>query len=165
MVVMADLLPTLESWNCFACGPSHPKGLRLSFEADGDVVRTKFSLGDDYTGTGPVLHGGIVATVFDETMAWTLLRFQRELYFTTKLEIRYRKPVERDLPVLCESHIDRVRGRGLAELSARLFAEEEPDTTLADATAVFVKAPADVMETVPAGQRLEMERILASFTD
>ena len=160
---MADRLPSLESWQCFACGPNHPKGLGLTFEADGDRVRTRFRLDGDYTGTGPVLHGGIVATVFDETMAWCLLRFREQLYFTTKLETRYRKPILSETDLVAEAWISQVRRRGLAEVEARMHPMDEPASTLAQASAVFIEAPADVMDELPAGLRTEMEEILASF--
>lgn len=160
---MAEQLPTLDSWSCFACGPNHPKGLRLTFEAEGERVRTRFRLGEVYTGTGPVLHGGVVATVFDETMAWCLLRFRRQLYFTTKLETRYRKPIRANTDLVAEAWIHQIRGRGLAEVKARMFESSDGETTLAQAEAVFIKAPADVMDELPEPVRNEMESMLSSF--
>lgn len=160
---MAETLPTLDSWRCFACGPNHPKGLRLRFEADGDRVRTRFRLDDDYTGTGPVVHGGIVATVFDETMAWCLLRFQKRLYFTTKLETRYRRPIRANTDLAAEAWIARVRGRGLAEVKARIVESGDPETALAQAEAVFIEAPIDVMDELPGGLRDEMQQVLSTF--
>lgn len=160
---MTESLRPLASWNCFACGPHHPKGLRLSFEADADVVRTRFRLGDDYTGTGPVLHGGVIATVFDETMAWCLLRFERKLFFTTRLEISYRRPIRADRDLVAEAHIERVRSRGIAELSARIHESAQPGVALAQAEAVFVEAPHDIVAELPAGQRQEMLALLAAF--
>lgn len=160
---MTEPLPTLESWRCFACGPNHPKGLRLTFEATDDRVLTRFRLDDAYTGTGPVLHGGIIATVFDETMAWCLLRFRKQLYFTTKLETRYRKPIRADTDLVAEAWITQVRRRGLAEVEARVSAAGEPGVTLAQSSAVFVEAPRDVMDALPVELRREMTDLLASF--
>lgn len=160
---MTEELRSLESWNCFACGPHHPKGLRLTFEADSDRVRSRFRLDDSYTGTGPVLHGGVIATVFDETMAWCLLRFQRQLYFTTKLEIRYRMPIRANDDLVAEARIERLRSRGLAELAADMRSDANPDAVLAQASAVFIVAPGDVMAELPNEQRREMEAMLAGF--
>lgn len=160
---MSEELQPLESWNCFACGPSHPSGLRLSFEAEDNRVLSRFNLSHEFTGTGPVLHGGVIATVFDETMAWCLLRFRRKLYFTTHLDIRYRKPILADEDLVATAWIDRVRGRRVVEVESAITGATEPDRTLAQATATFIEAPEDVMQSVPLDQRNEMERVLASF--
>ena len=156
-------LDPFEFWNCFACSPDHPKGLRLTFEEEGDRVRTSFRLGEDYTGTGGVIHGGIIATVFDEAMAWCLLRFQKKLHFTAKLETRYRKPITPNMDLVAEAWIVQVRSRGLVEMAAKLFAAGTPETPLAQATAVFVEAPADILDGLPRHEREEMERILSTF--
>lgn len=160
---MGTPLDPFEFWDCFACGPNHPKGLRLSFEEVDGRVRTSFRLGDDFTGTGGIIHGGIVATVFDETMAWCLLRFQKKLHFTTKLEIRYRKPIRPDTDLVAEAWIVQVRTRGLVEMAASLVAADDPTKPLAQASAVFVEAPADILAGLPASEVADMERILASF--
>ena len=160
---MGTRLAPFEFWNCFACSPDHPKGLRLKFEEVGDRVRTSFHLGDDYTGTGGVIHGGIIATVFDEAMAWCLLRFEKKLHFTAKLETRYRKPIRPHVDLVAEAWIVQVRSRGLVEMGASLAAADAPDTPLAQATAVFVQAPAEILAALPAAELNEMERILATF--
>jgi len=137
--------------------------LRLRFEEVEDRVRTSFHLGDDYTGTGGVIHGGIIATVFDEAMAWCLLRFEKKLHFTAKLETRYRNPIRPHVDLVAEAWIVQVRSRGLVEMAASLAAAEAPDTPLAEATAVFVQAPAEILAALPAAEIEEMERILATF--
>lgn len=160
---MGTKLEPFEFWNCFACGPNHPKGLRLTFEQVDERIRTSFRLGDDFTGTGGIVHGGIVATVFDETMAWCLLRFRKKLHFTTKLETRYRQPVRPNTDLVAEAWVDRVRSRGMVEMSATLAAADAPDSALAQASGVFIEAPADALDALPESQRTEMERILAGF--
>lgn len=160
---MATPLEPFEFWNCFACGPNHPKGLRLTFVEDGDVIRTEFSLGEDFTGTGGIIHGGIVTTVFDEAMAWCLLRFRQKLHFTTKLETRFRRPVRPDTDLVAEARIVQVRSRGLVEMAATLCAADDPGRKLAEASAVFIEAPADALDALPADQRAEMERFLDGY--
>ena len=83
---MSDILPSIESFNCFACGPANPVGLRLEFqEAGQDRVRTEFQVGEEHTGVTGVVHGGIVATVLDEAMAWGLYRFRYASHVTATM--------------------------------------------------------------------------------
>lgn len=104
-----------------------------------------------------------MAAVFDETMAWCLLRFQKRLYFTTKLETRYRRPIRANTDLAAEAWIARVRGRGLAEVKARIVESGDPETALAQAEAVFIEAPIDVMDELPGGLRDEMQQVLSTF--
>ena len=56
-----------EEYNCFMCSPTNPKGLHLSFYEDGDDVVTRWIPSRDYEGWKGVIHGGIQATIIDET--------------------------------------------------------------------------------------------------
>jgi hypothetical protein len=63
---------------CFGCGPHNPHGLRLRFEREGDVVRSRFTLGSGYDGPPGILHGGLQAMVADEVAGWRL-RLEQEI--------------------------------------------------------------------------------------
>ena len=71
---MSDPLPDLASWNCFACGQDHPKGLRLRFTGpEQDRIRSEFEISTDHTGLGDVVHGGVVATVSTSPIEFIVL--------------------------------------------------------------------------------------------
>ena len=82
-----------EEYNCFMCSPTNPKGLHLSFYEDGDDVVTRWIPSRDYEGWKGVIHGGIQATIIDETAGWTVLRKLQTSGVTTRLNLKYRKPV------------------------------------------------------------------------
>jgi uncharacterized protein (TIGR00369 family) len=56
--------------NCFACGRANPIGMRLRIELGDGVARTTWMAGDDYVGWSDKVHGGMIATLLDEVMAW-----------------------------------------------------------------------------------------------
>jgi uncharacterized protein (TIGR00369 family) len=56
--------------HCFACGADNPIGMRLEIELGEAEARTSWTVGPDYVGWSDRLHGGIVATLLDEVMAW-----------------------------------------------------------------------------------------------
>ncbi|WP_449240953.1 PaaI family thioesterase [Desulfoscipio gibsoniae] len=57
---------------CFGCSPANPIGLKLKFEMDGDLCRTEFEAREEHQGWTGYMHGGLIAALLDETMAWWL---------------------------------------------------------------------------------------------
>jgi acyl-coenzyme A thioesterase PaaI-like protein len=77
---------------CFACGSGNPIGLKLEFRFDGDEYLTTLEARPEYQGWTGVMHGGLLATAFDEVMARLLL--EKDISAVTgRLSIRYHKPV------------------------------------------------------------------------
>lgn len=80
--------------NCFGCAQHNPIGLRLVFEKKGNGFATRLTLGAEYESFPGVIHGGIVATILDETLAQAVYRAGLVSAFTTGLRIRYGRPME-----------------------------------------------------------------------
>src|ERR1700686_4692269 len=76
---------------CFACGHHNEYGLQLTFHREGDRIVADYQPAKRYQGFPGVLHGGILATMLDETMGRTGA-LRREWMMTGKLDIRYRRP-------------------------------------------------------------------------
>lgn len=94
-----------EGYDCFGCSPDNPLGLHMEFFEDNDEVVSHWQPQQHYQGWIDTLHGGILATLIDETAAWVVFRKLQTSGMTSKLELRYRKPVS-----TCEPHIE-VRAR------------------------------------------------------
>ena len=52
-----------EGYNCFACAPHNPYGLKMEFYEDGDDVVCYWTPRAEYQGWVQTLHGGIQATL------------------------------------------------------------------------------------------------------
>lgn len=78
-----------ETQTCFGCGPHNPVGLRLRFEREGELVRTRFTLGEGYDGPPGILHGGLQAMIADELAGWTLVGLKGRIGLTTSMQVRY----------------------------------------------------------------------------
>lgn len=77
---------------CFACGRRNPIGMKLEFRFDGDDYVTTLEVRPEYQGWAGVVHGGLLATALDETMARLL--WEKDINaITGRLNVRYHKPV------------------------------------------------------------------------
>jgi len=113
---------------CFVCGLKNPAGLRASFyEVDGGELMALFSARDEHQSYPGRLHGGICATILDETIGRAIMiRSQGEVWgVTVEFTTRFKKPVPMDGPV-------RVIGRIVKE-GSRIF-EGTGEILLADGT-------------------------------
>lgn len=86
-------IPKPQGYNCFACGTANPIGLNLNFFSSGDSVCSEITLGMYHAGWENIAHGGIISTILDEVMSWTILYFKRVFFLTRKMEVKYIKPV------------------------------------------------------------------------
>ncbi|MBN1563607.1 MAG: PaaI family thioesterase [Anaerolineae bacterium] len=139
---------------CFVCGVENPFGLKIRFFNDGyHQVLARVTLGDAYQSYPGIAHGGILATILDETMGRATLSTDDEpreitderFMFTMKLETRYRKSVPLNKEFTVRARVDNDRGR---------MATASGEIVLADG-AVAVEAKATLVD-IPADQIDEM---------
>ncbi|WCL47629.1 PaaI family thioesterase [Leptospira sp. GIMC2001] len=98
-------IKNLETKKCFGCGPANEIGMKLVFESDEHIVRTHFLIPERMAGWANLTHGGITATILDETMAWTVIYLNRTYILTKSMKVDYIKPVFVGESVLCEGRI------------------------------------------------------------
>ena len=82
-----------QGYNCFACCPGNPYGLKMEFYEDGDDIVCMWEPRENYQSWINTLHGGIQATLIDETSGWLISRKFQTSGMTTNLNIKYRKPI------------------------------------------------------------------------
>lgn len=75
--------------NCFACGDQNPIGMHLHIELGEGTAQTTWSPGPDFVGWEDKVHGGLLATLLDEVMAWAPSSYD-SWAVTAEMRIRYR---------------------------------------------------------------------------
>ena len=96
---------------CFGCGQANPIGLRLEFFlADDGRVVSLANIPDTYEGPPGYLHGGIIATLIDETMS-KAVRSHGLVAMTRHMEVDYQRPVKSAAPIRLEGLVTRSEGR------------------------------------------------------
>jgi uncharacterized protein (TIGR00369 family) len=97
--------------NCFACGDSNPIGMRLHIElGDDGTASTTWTPGKDYVGWEDKVHGGLLATLLDEVMAWAPSSYD-SWAVTAEMNIRYRSPANPGEELFARAWVDQRRRR------------------------------------------------------
>jgi uncharacterized protein (TIGR00369 family) len=125
-----------EPHNCFACGELNEHGLHLSLHLEERRSWCEFTLEERFEGWLGVTHGGIIATILDEVMAWSLAA-ENNWGVTARMIIDYKKPVPVGTRVRAEGWIVRSRRR-LVDTAGQIVDSE--GTVLATAEAIYVAA-------------------------
>ncbi len=128
---------------CFVCGIENPIGLRLAFYTDEEgQCLTRFRPRPEHQGYPGHLHGGIIATLLDETMGRVLTQ-EQVWAMTGTLEVKYRRPVPLDQELTVVGQLVRHRSRAYeAHGEIRL-----PDgTVLVEGNGIYIRIPDEVVE-------------------
>jgi acyl-coenzyme A thioesterase PaaI-like protein len=126
-----------NSLHCFVCGQENPVGLHLNFyqTAPGEVT-ANFTPPEQYQGYPGVLHGGIVASILDETAGRSLMGiFPPRFMFTAKLAVKYRRNIPIGVTLKAIGKAGKDRGR-TAEAWSGIYAQD--GSLLAEAIALLV---------------------------
>lgn len=96
------------------CGKNNPHGLHLHWHNnyEANQVEAEFQLTDDYCSYPGVMHGGIIATILDETSGRAILLkndFNR-LMVTLKMEVTYKKVTPTNTPLKAVGRIKKDSG-------------------------------------------------------
>jgi len=129
-----------EPHNCFACGTLNTGGLHLDLHVDGERCWTDLEIPERFQGWDEIAHGGIVATILDEVMAWSLVDADN-WGLTARLSIAFKRPVPLGRPIHAEGWITESRRRVITT-AGRMVAGGSGEV-LATAEALYVAATDD----------------------
>lgn len=130
---------------CFGCGTENPIGLRLKFRRADGGVRAEFRARPEYQGWDGVLHGGILLTLLDETLAYATI-YEVGATVTAELTARLRRPAPLDLEYRLFGEVTRNR-HGL--IMAHATISDAAGQLIAEADGKFMRlAPATADDRV-----------------
>jgi acyl-coenzyme A thioesterase PaaI-like protein len=143
---------------CFACGALNEHGIHLDLHVDGDRCWTELALADRFQGWDGIAHGGIICTILDEVMAWSLAATDN-WGLTARMSVDFKRPVRLGVPIRGEGWITTVRRR-LVETAARIV-DPVSGEVLATATATYVAADAERKAELQARYRFRLTPTVA----
>lgn len=122
---------------CFGCGTENPIGLRLRFEETEAGARAEFRPRPEYQGWDGTLHGGIILTLLDETLAYAVL-FAAGPAVTAEIQARLRRPAPLDQTFTL---VGQVEMRRLGMVRARATILDESGAVVAEGRGKFMLLP------------------------
>jgi acyl-coenzyme A thioesterase PaaI-like protein len=129
-----------EPHNCFACGTLNAHGLHLELHVDGERCWTDLAIPSRFQGWDEIAHGGIVATILDEVMAWSLVDHDN-WGLTARMTVDFKRVVPLERSVHAEGWVTEVRRRLIT--TAGRIVDQATGELLATADATYVAAPED----------------------
>jgi len=140
-----------EPHHCFACGELNEHGLHLVLHVDAAGCRTELTLDPRFQGWDGVAHGGILCTILDEVMAWSVIG--RDVWgVTARMAVDFRRPVPVGLALRAEGEVTE-RTRRLFRTAGRIL-DAATDEVLATAAGTYVAAPPDRLAALKARYRV-----------
>jgi acyl-coenzyme A thioesterase PaaI-like protein len=142
-----------NSQGCFICGLENAIGLKMVFEEDHETrqVSAHLTISDQYRSYPGVVHGGIVATILDETSGRAIMleTGDNDAFFATaRMSIRYRKPTPTNTPLVAIGWVEQLSS-SRAKVKGKLVLQDGGDasiqTVLAECESLVVKPNADFL--------------------
>lgn len=134
--------------SCFVCGESNAIGLKLRFETDGHIVRTRFTPSPEHIGFKGVVHGGIIATLLDEIMVWACAAQTQRFAYCAEMTVRFLQPLQPGEPAVATGELTANRRDKLFEAKANL--KDKTGKLLATATGKYLPVKGSIVSEMSA---------------
>jgi uncharacterized protein (TIGR00369 family) len=123
--------------NCFACGTLNTHGMQLEIHIEEGRSWTELRLDKRFEGWEGIAHGGILCTILDEVMAWSLVGADN-WGVTARLAVDFKRPVPVGRTIRAEGWVTELRRRLVT--TAGSIVDVADGALLASADALYVAA-------------------------
>ncbi|MCG6910012.1 MAG: PaaI family thioesterase [Deltaproteobacteria bacterium] len=128
-------LPNTDTHNCFACSPANAAGLQMTFFTDEERVYSHIAVPEHMGSWHRIVHGGILATILDETMGWAGIYLLEQLTLTKTMTVNFDKAAVVGETLHAEGWVEKRIGKREAVIRATIA--NAGNETCADAKGVF----------------------------
>jgi len=126
-----------DSSYCFVCGEKNPKSLKIKVFYENNIAKTYYTFSSDYQGWKGVIHGGLIATLLDEIMAYAAA--QAGPAITVHLRITFRHTLHPNEKVLVSGWIEKKTNRKVETKAEMCRIDDNTVIATAEGTLLFVK--------------------------
>lgn len=120
---------------CFGCSPDNPHGLKIDFTVKDNIVIGEFVSDTYHMGPPDAVHGGIIATLIDDSMSFLGRGVLKVDVRTMRVEIVFRNQAPIGERMWVEARLQEEKSRKLI-IKARVYTEKN---TVAEATGTLFK--------------------------
>jgi acyl-coenzyme A thioesterase PaaI-like protein len=142
---------TFEPHHCFACGELNEHGLHLELHVDAEGYWTELTLEPRFQGWESVAHGGIVASILDEVMAWSVIG-RGTWGVTARLNLAFKRPIPTGRPIRAEGWVTHDRRRTVN--TAGHVLDGATSEVLATGEGTFMAVPPEQLAVLQARYKL-----------
>ena len=103
---------SFEPHHCFACGELNEHGLHLMLHTSPEGAWAELTLEPEFQGWDSLAHGGIVCTILDEVMAWSVIG-RGTWGVTARLNAAFRRPIATGHPIRAEGWVVEAHRRAI----------------------------------------------------
>jgi acyl-coenzyme A thioesterase PaaI-like protein len=154
-------IPILKGHDCFACGTNNPIGLKLKFYRQDSYICSNVTLTRNHVGWQNMAHGGIISTLLDEVMSWTVIYFKKCFSVTRRMGVRYLRPVPVEVPLTVKGMI--ISDEGHRRCQAEALLQDHKANVLAKGEADFAILSADRLKDFPENFKKQMMELFERY--
>lgn len=128
MTVAKNTLSEIPNWEemaCFGCGEKNTHGLKMKFHTDGKRLYSFVHVPLSMTGWGSKVHGGIISTILDEIMGWTVIHLYKKLGVTKTMTVDFLKPISAGEELTVIGSVHKKPGQRSAVITGELYNASE----------------------------------------
>ena len=129
-------IPNSEDQTCFGCGTQNPHGLKMKFSTDGERVYSFMQVPPTLTGWDKTVHGGVLSTILDEIMGWSVIYLLKKIGMTKSITVEFKKAVNADEHLTIVGGIQEKQSERSALMTGTIFNAD--DTACVEATGQFI---------------------------
>ena len=133
MVLQA--IPNSENQTCFGCGANNSHGLKMKFSTDGERLYSFMRTPDSMIGWDQAVHGGILSTILDEIMGWSVIYLLKKIGMTKSITVKFNKAVYAGERLTVVGGIQEIQSDRESLMQGTIF--NEKDTLCVEATGQF----------------------------
>jgi acyl-coenzyme A thioesterase PaaI-like protein len=151
-------IANLEGQTCFGCGADNPLGLHMEFRTDGQRVYSFVTVPPSMAGWDQTVHGGILSTILDEIMGWSVIYLLGKIGVTKSMTVEFMKPVQIGKPLTVIGAIGEILSERQVVVTGEIYSDSE--VLSARAQGIFATMPAQTAVRLGVMRSDYMERFL-----
>lgn len=118
-------ISNVDGQTCFGCGAINPVGLHMEFLTDGQRVYSFITAPLAMAGWDRTVHGGIISTILDEIMGWSVIYLLQKIGVTKSMTVDFLKPLRAEEKLTVVGSIQEIQSERLVLVTGEIYSAED----------------------------------------